>query len=365
MRHARPLLLLLAFAVLACAPDSGDEVAAETVRTGADTLPALEGLARLSAAATWTGPETGSAVSTVTLFPDGTYRQRTSTPGDSTLAVAHGRFEVARTEARVSLWGGRSGPQRFALIDSITWRGLGTSGTDDAAGRSTEWRRATAADPIAEAADLTGAFVYFADAALFTECASGKQYPVAMEGAYVELEQLYGTSPAAGGAPAVARVRARIGDAPAAEGDGRMTAVIVEQVHHVGMDGECEALATRRALDGNEFALVELEGVAVDTVGTRGGATLRLNVSESRVAGSDGCNRFTGRGVLRGVELVAVGPLAGTRMMCADEALMARAERYTQLLADGGWFRLTGDTLVLSRGPRVVARFTRSAPAQR
>ena len=334
------------------------------MEVSADTLPALEELAGLSAAATWTGTAEGTAASTVTLLPDGTYRMRTVSPDASVPVVSHGRFEVARVEALLTLWGGRSGPQRFAIRDTNTWRALGGPGSERTVGPMMEWRRSAAVDPIPDAASLTGAFVYFADAAIFTECASGKQYPVAMEGAYAELEQQYGASPAAGGSPAVVRVRARIGDAPAAEGEGRMTALIVEQVERVGMDGDCGALATRRAVDDREFALVELDGAAVDPTSVRGAPTLRISVTESRVAGSDGCNRFSGRGVLRGVELVAVGPLAGTQMMCADDGVMARAERYTQVLVEGGWFRLTGDTLVLSSGPRVVARFSRAA-AQR
>lgn len=38
---------------------------------------------------------------------------------------------------------------------------------------------------------LTGTFVYFADAALFTDCASGEKYPLALTPGYLELERRY------------------------------------------------------------------------------------------------------------------------------------------------------------------------------
>jgi copper homeostasis protein (lipoprotein) len=50
---------------------------------------------------------------------------------------------------------------------------------------------ALAASPHAQPMRWRGDFVYFADAAVFTDCASGKRWPVAMSGDYLALERAY------------------------------------------------------------------------------------------------------------------------------------------------------------------------------
>ncbi len=349
----------------ACSPagggdgaSNGDSAAAGapgSERAVADSLPAMRALGALTAPSSWSGP----LGSTITLFPDGTVRRRdvTSSGRGADTVVDHGRWTLADREARITLFGAGA-PQRFALEDTATWRALDVADAARADGAST-WHAVGSVDSVLDAAAMHGAFVYYADAAILTECASGRQYPVAMTGAYRELETRYGASGAAGGSPAVVRIRARLADAPVGEGDGRATAVFVEGVERVEAEGACAALELRRAVDGVEWQLTELGGEPLDpaTPGEARRSTLQFALSESQIAGRDGCNRYSGRGVLRGVDLVVLGPLAVTRMMCADSLVMARAERFTRALGEGGWLRLDGATLVLSRGPRVVARF--------
>lgn len=314
-----------------------------------DTLAAIAALEVLPKPGTWGtdgGPGTAEAV---TLLADGTFRRRTVRGADT--LVAHGRWLVEEGRARLLLVEGGGTPQALALLDSATWR------ADAAPGGAVRWRR-RATDDLARSASRTGAFVYLADAAIFTECGSGKQYPVAMEGAYRELEGAYGASASAGGAPLVVRIRARIGQAPVGEGDGMRDAILVDSVEQAGVPDACAALALRRAVDGTTWAAVSLDGAAVTDTG-RAVPTLSLRPDEYGIAGSDGCNRYTGRAALRGVDLVLTGPLASTRMACLAPGVMERAAAFTALLAEGGWLRLAGDTLVIARGPREAARFVR------
>jgi heat shock protein HslJ len=48
-----------------------------------------------------------------------------------------------------------------------------------------------------------------------------------------------------------------------------------------------------------------------------------------------------------------------TRRMCVDSLANQREARYAKSLSDGGWFRLDGNELVLSRGSEERARFSR------
>lgn len=348
-------VVLLAFSLGACATSSRD---LPPVSVAADTLAAIAAMDALRAPATWVRePVTssrGATAEAVTLFPDATYRRRVKR-GAETL-VTHGRWTIPAGTARVVLMEGDAGPETFVLDDSVTWRAL-TSGVDADAGAPVRWRRGVT-DAIAAPAALTGAFVYLADAAIFTECGSGKQHPVAMEGAYRELERAYGASASAGGSPLVVRIRARIGQAPVGEGDGMRDAILVDSVVQAGAPDGCAALALRSTVDGATWAAVAIAGAAVADSG-RSVPTLALRPDEYGIAGTDGCNRYTGRAALRGADLVLTGPLASTRMACVTPGVMERAAAFTALLAEGGWLRLAGDTLVLARGPRESARFVR------
>lgn len=66
--------------------------------------------------------------------------------------------------------------------------GIATGEPEEAAGPDLT----AAATNAASEGTLTGTYVYFADAALFTDCGTKRRYPVAFEGANLELERAYG-----------------------------------------------------------------------------------------------------------------------------------------------------------------------------
>lgn len=65
---------------------------------------------------------------------------------------------------------------------------------------------------------------------------------------------------------------------------------------------------------------------------------------DGRVAGSSGCNRFNGSGVISGGK-VAIGLLATTRMAC-PEALMAQETKYLKALAASTRYEIGDDGLL-------------------
>jgi len=76
------------------------------------------------------------------------------------------------------------------------------------------------------------------------------------------------------------------------------------------------------SLGGTEWTLVELGGASVDFAEGEPAPFLVLDLEESQVTGSGGCNRLVGSFTLSEDEL-RFGPLASTRMACAD-AVMER-----------------------------------------
>jgi len=105
----------------------------------------------------------------------------------------------------------------------------------------------TSTDPVAEVPveteaapgedRLKGLFTYMADAALFEDCSTGRRYPVAMEGGYLELERAYLEQRTEPGAPLLVLIRARSEKRPPMEGDGEIDTIVVEEFN-VAFPGE-------------------------------------------------------------------------------------------------------------------------------
>lgn len=80
--------------------------------------------------------------------------------------------------------------------------------------------------------------------------------------------------------------------------------------------------------------------------------------SPDRIAGSAGCNRYSGPVAIVGGEL-RLGPLIATRMACPPES-MGQERRFVTALEQGRRFEIDGDRLSLrSAGRDGPTRFTR------
>lgn len=85
---------------------------------------------------------------------------------------------------------------------------------------------ALAASLHAQPVRWRGDFVYFADAAVFTDCASGKRWPVAMTGDYLALERAYLQWRSAPQAPLLANIDGRLEVREPMEGPAREHMVV-------------------------------------------------------------------------------------------------------------------------------------------
>jgi putative lipoprotein len=80
---------------------------------------------------------------------------------------------------------------------------------------------------------------------------------------------------------------------------------------------------------------------------------------DGRVAGSSGCNRFNGSGVISGGK-VAIGALATTRMACPP-AIMDQEQKFLAALGKAARYETTSSGALILRDSRGAAlmRFTR------
>lgn len=120
------------------------------------------------------------------------------------------------------------------------------------------------------------------------------------------------------------------------------------------------ARAAAKPLEGT-WQLVELDGEPVPPAGAVRAPHLVFDAEETRVSGSGGCNRLAGSFELSGDEL-RFGPLAVTRMACADD-VMRREDVFLRALGSVTRHDLDGATLALYAGERVVARLTEQSQA--
>jgi heat shock protein HslJ len=85
------------------------------------------------------------------------------------------------------------------------------------------------------------------------------------------------------------------------------------------------------------------------------GSTLTLVFHRSDVSGDSGCNTFSGRYELRGVDGISLGPLASTLRACVDPAIGAQEQQYLAALALVQRYQVTGDTMTLFRDGDTIA----------
>ena len=85
-----------------------------------------------------------------------------------------------------------------------------------------------------------GSYVYFADAALFTDCRTGTKLPVATEGDNLALERAYAAARKAPAEPVVVEVKGRVESRPPMEGPGTRPTLVVEKFLRVVPEGNCD-----------------------------------------------------------------------------------------------------------------------------
>ncbi len=133
-----------------------------------------------------------SAEVTLTLFDDFTYRLRHGMDdgrGERSFSYDLGRWARAQDGGdRLRLNGGREAPTLFRFLAADLLQPLNNQGEELSAA---PLRLQELVDRISGPMRLTGMYRYMADAAVFSECLTGKSYPVLIEAAHLPLERAY------------------------------------------------------------------------------------------------------------------------------------------------------------------------------
>lgn len=206
--------------------------------------------------------------------------------------------------------------------------------------------------PLDSALEFTGMMTYLADAAAFTDCASGSVFPLAMEAAYASLERAYLDARPGPGDPVLVAVVGRVAIRAGVDGRERR-ALVAERLLRVSPGAGCGETAVDRPLERTRWVALAADG-ASPPPGTN--ATLVLDPDAGTVGGSTGCGVWSGSYGLAGGRLdLAVTGVEPTAA-CGPEALGWEG-RYLEALRLAGSYRLRGDTLLLLGEAGPVARF--------
>lgn len=204
-----------------------------------------------------------------------------------------------------------------------------------------------------ESTRIAGMYEYMADAGWFTDCASGKRAPVAMEGDNAALERAYLGVREEPGEAVLVTVEGRIDRRPPMEGEGTREHLIVERFGQIWPGEICEKSTVESPLENTYWKLVELKGTRVETHADQQEVHILLRAEEKRVTGFAGCNQVMGGYETKGNSL-AFGVMGSTMMACPylddETAFLGVLEGVTQ-------FMILGESLVLSGDTGDVARF--------
>jgi heat shock protein HslJ len=102
-------------------------------------------------------------------------------------------------------------------------------------------------------------------------------------------------------------------------------------------------------------------GGAVSSPAIGSELTLEL-ASGGQASGNGGCNTFSGKYSVSGVDRIHLGPFSSTLKACADDALNTQEQQYLAALELAKTYRVTGDTLTLFREGDTIAVEAQRAP---
>jgi heat shock protein HslJ len=186
-----------------------------------------------------------------------------------------------------------------------------------------------------------------ADAARFTECLTGRSYPMAMEGAFIEAERSYGANARSPGAPLYVTFEGSILDRPKMEGEGAERTVVVKRFVNAWPSQRCERARADATLANTYWRIVRLGDAAVTAADGRREPHLLLRSVDGRstYSATVGCNQLAGAYSSRDAT-IQFSPGASTRMACPTP-LDALERRLGQALAQAARWQIKAGTLEL------------------
>lgn len=297
---------------------------------------------------------------TLTLRADGLYRlRRTYLDKPDGPFAELGRWRVGERGRRLIL---RSGSEilLFEVKDHATLRLLDRLGQPIISKGNPDLRRIAQVDPVSEPLRWHGEFRYLADAATFTDCASGLRWPVAMTADYLTMERHYLKSRSAPTKSLLVSFEGRLEVRPSMEGSPREQ-MVVDRFGGSQPGATCTSATSGKGdvmaeLKDTYWKLIELDGeTIVMAPDQQREVRITLASEGARFVSFSGCNQLVGAYVQEGSAL-RFTKMASTKMACVPP-FMELESQVLKMLSATTAYRIEGEQLTLLGGDQVLARF--------
>jgi copper homeostasis protein (lipoprotein) len=212
------------------------------------------------------------------LFPDKSYFLRTTYVGrgDGKPADDIGRWHLSSDGSTLILTGGKETAERFALKGSGVLRKLDLQGREIDSKLNYDLRRTSTFERIEPGLAMRGMFRYMADAASFTECQTGRRWPVAMEGGYKPMEAAYMKTQRQPAEELLVNVEGQVAMRPSMEGGRPIPTLVVERYIGIWPGETCGAPLATAPLKETYLEVDTPRRQACDTCREAAGAESRL-----------------------------------------------------------------------------------------
>jgi uncharacterized lipoprotein YbaY/heat shock protein HslJ len=204
----------------------------------------------------------------------------------------------------------------------------------------------------APATPMLGEFTYFADAALFVDCRTGADYPVAMEGDYLAAERAYLEARVEPQAPLVVTLDGRVALREGMEG-GAVDMLVVDRFDAVWPGLTCERARADSEFENTYWRIVSLDGMALTVVDGNREPHVIFRTEEGAFAATVGCNQMNGGFERTGDSSLSLRPGAMTMMACPPPLDTAERQMVDVFGRTAG-FRILGPTMALLDADGVV-----------
>ena len=253
----------------------------------------------------------------VNLFPDRVFFLRTTYigRGDDAAHDDIGSWVVSSDRTMLLLKGGREAPAMFRIKDENTLRMLNIEGRDIESPLNYDLQRTKSFELLEPRLAMRGMYRYFADAGLFTECLTRRRWPVAQEKDNAALESAYSKARLTAGEELLVNLEGQLATRPKMEGQGTQPTLVVERFIGVWPTEKCGARFSSAPLESTYWKLTRFGDKPVTTAAKQLEPHFVLDSKTKRIAGSGGCNRFTGS-YQRNGDRLTFGKMAMTFMAC-------------------------------------------------
>ena len=214
----------------------------------------------------------------------------------------------------------------------------------DGAGTEVSITMVQVQSPVEPSRRMIGEFVYFADAATFTECGKENTYPVAMEGEYPNAERAYLSAQAEPMAPTVVVLDGKLVEREGMEG-GLRDMLAIDRLAGFVPGLTCERAMADSVIENTYWRILSIGGVTLEGAEGRREPHIILRPSEGGFTSTIGCNTVNGSYSLDGPSLkLDAGPMT---MIACPPPLDEIERAWTEGVASVSDVIVTGPTMEL------------------